>query len=220
MEAAQLLTKPDNLSSIPRTHMVKVKNNFHQPSSDLHVCTMLLCPQKKMWKISLTNMRNRKAHRIFNSFPSCCQDNTSAFTCHLIVHQYTTSFLHKESDKSFDGRNVMACEKVQSLPPWQAAAPEPWHQIGEIKPHSERRKKWEAGRRMGQNRTGGLRRNHLRWWKVRGRGNEIWVRKYVERKQKSRRWREMEKRKNIYSNTRKLRPRKVKQLARCHSLKA
>lgn len=55
-------------------------------------------------------MRNRKAHLILNSFPSCCQDNTSAFTCHLITHQYTTSFLHKKSNKSFDGRNVMACK--------------------------------------------------------------------------------------------------------------
>lgn len=209
MEAAQwvkALTKPDNLSFIPRTHMVKVKNNFHQPSSDLHVCTVLLCPQKKTWKISLTNMRNRKAHRIFNSFPSCCQDNTSAFTCHLIVRQYTLpSFTRKV--KSFDGRNVTACEKVQSLPPQWAAAPGPWHQIGEIKPHSETRKKWAAGRRMGQNRTRGLRRNHLRWWKVRGRGNKIWVRKYVERKQKSRRW-QMEKRKPSILNMRKPRPRK------------
>lgn len=73
---------------------------------------------------------------------------------------------------------------------------------------------------MGQNRAGGLRRNHLSDEKS-GRGNKIWVRKYVERKQKSRRWHEMEKRRTIYSKYEEAKAQKeVKQLARHHSLKA
>lgn len=165
-------------------------------------------------------MRNRKAHLI-KFIPQLL---SGQYICIHLPFNYTSvhNFLpSQEKWQEFWWLKCLACAKSQSLPPQvAAAAPGLWHQIGEIKPHSEARKKWEAGEKNEKNRTGGLRRNHLRWWKVRGRGNKIWVRKYVERRQKSRRWREMEKRRTIYSKYEEAKAQQeVKQLARHHSLK-
>lgn len=35
-----LVTNPDNLSSISRTHIMKERTDFHKSSSDLHMCAV------------------------------------------------------------------------------------------------------------------------------------------------------------------------------------